>query len=435
VGVPAPAPAPLSADYVERPYWLDGLPARRARLGPLPADVDVAVVGGGLTGLSAAVELARAGRSVAVFERDLVGEGASSRNGGMVHPGTKLDLAHLLAMDGGRSLWDDMVAGFEALEAWIAELGIDCQWRRSGHVELAHHPRLASTLSAAAAAYESAGEEVEYLDDRRVREEVGSDRFAAGLVVHRSASVHPGTLTAGVAAAAAGAGAGLYDRTEVVELARQGAAHVVHTVRGPVRAGAVVVATDGTTPGGPAPWLGRRVLGVGSFVVATEALDPGLVATVSRHGRMLFDTRNFLHYWRPSPDGTRVLFGGRASFAPTTLAGARDRLYAAMVAVHPQLAGVRLAAAWGGEVGLTADRMPHVGCDDPGGVVYALGYCGTGVALSTHFGRSIGRWLAGAGGLPPFAGRRFPAVPAPARVRRLLPVAGWWYLARDALGR
>ncbi|HUO49250.1 MAG TPA: FAD-dependent oxidoreductase, partial [Acidimicrobiales bacterium] len=109
--------------------------------------------------------------------------------------------------------------------------------------------------------------------------------------------------------------------------------------------------------------------------------------------------------------------------------------HGAMVAIYPQLAGVRVARAWGGEVGLTLDRMPHVGRHPDSGVVYALGYCGTGVALSTHFGRSVGRWLAGQGALPAFAGRGFPALPPPARMPALLPVAGWWYLARDALGR
>ncbi|HUO47555.1 MAG TPA: FAD-dependent oxidoreductase, partial [Acidimicrobiales bacterium] len=183
--MPASATAPLSADYAERPYWLDAVAPRELRVVPLPGEVDVAVVGGGLTGLSAAVELAGAGRSVAVLDREQVGQGASSRNGGMVHPGGKHDLAHLLALPGGRALWDDTVAAFEGLQAWIGELGIDCDWRRSGHVELAHHPRLARSLRAAAEAHVSIGEKVEFLDAGRVRDEVGSDRFAGGLVVHR----------------------------------------------------------------------------------------------------------------------------------------------------------------------------------------------------------------------------------------------------------
>ena len=147
-----------------------------------------------------------------------------------------------------------------------------------------------------------------------------------------------------------------------------------------------------------------------------------------------FDTKNFLNYWRLSPDGRRVLFGGRTSFAPTTVEQARDRLYAAMLRSHPQLAGVRVERAWGGLVGLTFDRLPHLGRHPQTGVVYAAGYCGTGVALSTHFGRAIGRWMCGEGELPAFAGRPWPIVPPPAHVPWLLPVAGWWYQARDALG-
>ena len=105
-----------------------------------------------------------------------------------------------------------------------------------------------------------------------------------------------------------------------------------------------------------------------------------------------------------------------------------------MLTTHPQLAGVRVARAWGGLVGLTVDRLPHVGRHPGTGVVYAMGYCGSGVALSIHFGRALGRWLAGQGDLPAFADRRWPRVPPPAHVPWLLPVAGWWYQARDALG-
>jgi glycine/D-amino acid oxidase-like deaminating enzyme len=182
------------------------------------------------------------------------------------------------------------------------------------------------------------------------------------------------------------------------------------------------------------PWLGRRILGIGSFILATEPIDAELAASVSPTGRMFFDTKNFLNYWRLSPDGTRVLFGGRTSFAPTTVEQARDPLYGAMISTHPQMTGVGVARAWGGLVGLTVDRFPHLGREPDTGVVYAMGYCGTGVALSVHFGRAVGRWLCGDGELPAFSDRRWPVVPPPAHVPWLLPVAGWWYQARDALG-
>jgi glycine/D-amino acid oxidase-like deaminating enzyme len=150
---------------------------------------------------------------------------------------------------------------------------------------------------------------------------------------------------------------------------------------------------------------------------------------------MLFDTRNFLHYWRLSPDGTRILFGGRTSLSPTTVERSRDLLYDAMVRIHPQLAGVRVERAWGGQVALTADRYPHVGRHPDTGIVYAMGYCGSGVALSVHFGRTVGRWLCGRGDLPAFAGRPWRALPRSAHVPVLLAAAGVGFRARDALGR
>jgi len=352
----------------------------------------------------------------------------------MVHPGAKHDLATMLAMPRGRQMWDDTVAAFEGVESLVSEIGIACDWRRSGHLELADHPRHVSHLRSVADAYASIGEDARFVAPDELGAEIGSPRFAGGLLVTRSGSVHPAKLVDGLARAALAAGAELHGHTEAVDVTREAAGFRLETARGTISAGEVIVATDGTTRRRPVPWLGRRILGIGSFMIATEPIDAGLAASVSPGGRMFFDTKNFLNYWRLAPDGTRVLFGGRTSFAPTTVEQARDRLYGAMQATHPQLAGIRVARAWGGQVGLTVDRFPHLGRHPRTGVVYALGYCGTGVALSTHFGRAVGRWLCGDGELPAFAGRRWPVVPPPAHVPWLLPVAGWWYQARDALG-
>jgi glycine/D-amino acid oxidase-like deaminating enzyme len=394
----------------------------------------VVVVGGGYTGLSAAWELARRGTHVVVIDSHDIGRGASARNGGMVHPGGKHDVGTMVAMPGGRQMWDDTVAAFEGVEALTRELGVDCDWRRSGHLELAGHPRHGEHLKKVAEAYAAIGEEARFLSPPELGAEIGSERFAAGLLVTRSGSVHPAKLVGAIAGAALAAGAELHAHTEALGVERQGAAFHVETSQGTVKAGEVIVATDGTATRRPVPWVGRRILGIGSFVIATEPIDAERAQSVSPAGRMFFDTKNFLNYWRLSPDGSRLLFGGRTSFAPTTVEQARDRLYAAMVRTHPQLAGVQVDRAWGGLVGLTYDRLPHIGRHPDTGVVYALGYCGTGVALSTHFGRAVGRWLAGDGELPAFAGRRWPLVPPPAHVPWLLPVAGWWYQARDALG-
>jgi len=427
--------APLTPGYRATPYWWDDVDLPQPAPVPLPAEADVCVVGGGYTGLAAALELARAGRHAVVLERDDIAAGASSRNGGMAHPGGKLALPDILARPGGRALWDETVAAFEGVETLCAELGVDCDWRRSGHLELAHHPRSAARLRVVADAYDAIGEEARFIGPEELAAEIGSRRFDGGLLVSRSGGLHPAKLAAGLARGAAAAGAGLHGATTVLALRAQRPGFVVETSRGEVRCGEVVVATNGTTDRRLVPWLGRRVLGIGSFIIATEPLAPEVAASVSPRGRMFFDTRNLLHYWRPSPDGRRVLFGGRTSLSPTTVEQARDRLYAAMLAVHPQLAGVRIDRAWGGAVALTADRLPHVGRDPVTGVVYAMGYCGSGVALSTHLGRSVGRWLGGGGAPPAFTGGAWPRTPWPARVPALLALGGWWYRARDGLGR
>ena len=161
------------------------------------------------------------------------------------------------------------------------------------------------------------------------------------------------------------------------------------TAGGPIEAADVVLATNGYT-GSLLPWVQRRVLPIGSYIVATEPLDPALAAEVSPKGRMFFDTKNFLYYWRLTPDG-RMLFGGRASFAPTSIDRSAGVLGAAMRRVHPQLATTRIDYAWGGNVAFTFDRLPHVGRRD--GVTYALGYCGSGVCMATYFGTLVARML------------------------------------------
>ncbi|MGA2519468.1 MAG: FAD-dependent oxidoreductase [Acidimicrobiales bacterium] len=427
--------APLTSGYRSTPYWWDGVDLPHPASDALPSDADVAVVGGGYTGLAVALEVARAGRSAVVLDRDDVAAGASSRNGGMVHPGAKRAVSDILALPGGRRIWDDSVAAVEGLASLCAELGIDCDWSRSGHIELAHHPRAAADLRVEAEAYGAVGEQARFIAAGDLGGDIGSTRFFGGLVVERSAGLHPAKLAAGLARGTGAAGAVLHANTAVLAVHRAGGGFTVETSRGVLRSGEVVVATNGTTDHRLVPWLGRRILGIGSFILATEPLDPDVASELSPRGRMFFDSRNLLHYWRLSPDGRRLLFGGRTSLAPTTVEQARDRLYAAMVETHPQVRGVRVERAWGANVGLTADRLPHAGRHRPSGVVYAMGYCGSGVAQSVHLGRAVGRWLAADGEPPVPDGRTWPCLAWPARVPVLLAAGGRWYKARDALGR
>ena len=383
------------------------------------------------------MELARRGRTAVLIDAGAPGSEASSRNGGMAHPGTKGELQDLLAAPGGAAQWAESVDAFERLERLIADEQIDCGWVRTGHVELAVHRRHARRLQVSAEAHQRLGEHAHFADRDELSAEIGSSRFAGGLVVERSAALQPAALLQGLLAAARQAGAMLYGNVRALSVQRGAPGQTVDTTAGPIRVGEVVAATGASSTGSPVlvPYLARRLLPVGSFVIATEPLGEELARSVSPRRRMFFDTRNFLNYWRLSSDGNRVLFGGRTSFASTTVDEARDRLYAAMLRVHPQLAGVRLERAWGGLVDLTMDRRPHLGRDPASGVVYAAGYSGTGVVLSVHLGAVIGRWLAGEPLTSAFADEgRFSPVPVAARRSPLLHMAGWWFRARDELG-
>jgi len=265
----------------------------------------------------------------------------------------------------------------------------------------------------------------------RIREEIGTDAYFGALVVEGSGLLHPGRYFAGLAAAADRAGADLHEGVRARTIRRQGDGRfVVETARGAILARDVFVATNGYTDG-VVPTLRRRVIPIGSYIIASEPLPVDLVRELSPKGRAFFDTKNFLYYWHISAD-RRMIFGGRASFLPTNIDRSAGILHKGLLEVHPQLADYRIDYAWGGNVGFTFDRMPHAGRTRDG-IAYALGCCGTGVALMTQLGTAMGAWMAG-GEAPALARLKFPLVPAPYEGRPwFLPAAGEWYRLQDRL--
>src|SRR4029079_4957864 len=225
----------------------------------------------------------------------------------------------------------------------------------------------------------------------------------------RSGGLHPGKFLAGLATLAADAGADLHEGVRARSIRRQADGRlVVETSRQALIARDVIVATNGYTDG-VAPALRRRIMSIGSYIIATDPLPADLAAEISPRGRMFFDTKNFLYYWRLTPDG-RMLFGGRASMWPTTISRTAAILQRGMVEGDPQRAGKRIASAWGGRVWCTFDRVPHVGCSE--GVTYAVGCCGSGVAILPWLGTRIAEWVAG-GEAAGLARLTLPLRPAP----------------------
>jgi glycine/D-amino acid oxidase-like deaminating enzyme len=394
--------------------------------------VDVAIVGGGYTGLAAALTLGRRGAQVALLERHGIGWGASGRNGGFVLPGFQRGLAELVARVGetrARELFEWSLEAVGALEALLGAEGIECGYVRRGSVLLAARPGHLAGLEEERHCLERvAGHLTEVLGPGEIRREIGSRAYHGGLVDPAGGALHPGRYCAGLAASAAGAGAGLYPGTDVTAIRRSAGGFELGTSGGPLRAREVLVATDGYT-GPPFGRLRRRVIPVGSYLIATTPLQPTLAARLVPGGRVLSDTRNLLYYFRLSPDG-RMVFGGRTSMTPIGTARAARVLGRAMRGVFPELSATPVDFAWSGSVGFTLDRMPHAGRLD--GVHYALGYCGHGVALATWLGRRMGEALAGQGRIPDLGPLR--AVPLYGGTPWFLPFVDVYYRVRDRIG-
>ena len=261
-------------------------------------------------------------------------------------------------------------------------------------------------------------------------DEVGSTAYAGGVVIERTGGLHPARFHAGLFRLALAAGASVYPATTASAIERRGAGRAgfrVATPRGSVDTDAVVVCTNAYA-GGLLPELRRRVLPVGSFIVATEVLEADVARLVSPRDRMFVDSKNFLFYWRLTPD-RRLLFGGRRSLASSTIPQARDFLYESMLRVHPQLAGTHIDRAWGGNVAVTLDRLPHVG--RLGGAWYVTGCNGSGVALNTWLGARMARHLLGEAALPSFAELQHRPIPLHRARAAYLPLVGLRFRWQD----
>ena len=425
----------LNRDYERKAYWHATMPALPDRSGrDLPDVVDVAVVGGGYTGIAAARKLALQGAKVIVLEAETLGWGASTRNGGIAHPGFKWGPPSLVRRYGeqlGRAIYGESIQATDLVAGLVRDQGIDAELRWNGFLELAWARAHADDFEAEAAALVDFGTPARAVPRDRVREEIGTDAYHGAMAVDGGGVLHPAKWFVGLVGLAERAGAELHEGIRVGAVRRQADGRfVVETGRGALLARDVLVATNGYTDG-VAPAIRRRVIPIGSYIIATEPLAPDLATEISPTGRAYFDTRNFLSYWHVSAD-RRMIFGGRVSFLPTTVDRTARLLYGRLMEIHPQLAGTRIEYSWGGKVGITMDRMPHIGRTRDG-VMYSVGYSGTGVVLSTYLGTRAAEWLGG-GEAPALSKLRFPMVPAPYEGRPwFLPVVGEWFRMRDRM--
>jgi len=417
-------------------YWLDTAPLFSSGAeGPPHGDADVAVVGAGFTGLSAALALAKKGAKVVVLEAGRVANAASGRNGGMCNNGFAQDyyvLSTRLGRERANMLYRAFDAGVDKVEAIIAEERIDCNFKRVGKLKLAakpaHYEKLARSQALLA---EEVDPDTRMVPHSELRTEVGSDRYFGGLLFEKSAGMHVGKFGQGLAEAAARRGALVYENNPVIGLRRlDGHAHEVRTPSGSVRARQVLLAT-GTSSVGPLAWFRRRIVPVGAFIIVTEPLPVDVLDRLTPRRRMTTDTKNFVNYFRVTPDN-RLLFGGRARFAaanPKSDAKSGAILRKSLGEVFPELASARIDYCWGGMVDMTRDRLPRAG--ERNGLFYSMGYSGHGTHMSTYMGAIMVEVLDGRPNLNPWRDFDWPAIPGYFGKPWFLPIVGAYYRYQD----
>ncbi len=407
---------------------------------PLPEVADVAVIGAGFTGLSAARTLAKRGAKVALLESESIGWGASSRNGGMVLTGMKLGVNKLISMYGRertRRMYAASLASMDCVEQIVREEGIACDFSRCGHLEVACKQKHFDD-------YERQAEVIEVEFNHKLRvvrrselsAEIGSSIYFGGMVDEVSAGCNPACYVAGLARSAMKAGAEIFEHARVGAIerdARQGeTGWKLTTSRGPLWAHEVFVGTSGYTSS-TTPALQKKIIPIGSFIITTEVLPAALARELSPRNRMIYDSKNYLYYYRLTPD-RRMLFGGRAAFFPEndqTVRSSAEILRRGMIDVYPQLRDARVEYVWGGTLDFAFDIMPHAGQMD--GMYYAVGYAGHGVAMATYQGQKIAELMAGDKPENPFVGIPFPGAPLGLYNGKpwFLPFAGAWYKVLD----
>jgi glycine/D-amino acid oxidase-like deaminating enzyme len=425
---------------MESNYWLTTSSMSPATAGNLPARADVAIIGAGFTGLSAARVLAKKSAAVAVLEANNIGWGASSRNGGMVLTGLKLSaetLAKRYGIELTRRMYASSLESIDMVEEIIREEHIDCSFSRCGHLEVAckqsHFDAYARSVEVIAREFHH---ELRIIPHDELGSEIGSGIYFGGIVDETSAGVNPAQYVSGLANAALRAGACVYENAQVQQIQRTSqngsAGFSVATSRGNIFAENVLVATSGYTATAT-PALQKKIIPIGSFIIATEPLPETLARELSPRNRMIYDSKHYLHYYRLTPDN-RMLFGGRAAFFPetkNTIQRSAEILRRDMVEVYPQLRDAKIEHAWGGTLDFCFDTMPHAGQTD--GIYYALGYAGHGVAMATYLGTKLAEVMHGGKNEIPYAAIPFPGAPLGLYNGKpwFLPFAGAYYKVLD----
>ncbi len=426
-------------DFTPTPFWWEAYRPSAGDLVEAPREARVAIVGGGYAGLSAGLELARQGIDSVVLEANELGFGASTRNGGAVSGGVNVGKSFsgktidVEPSRAGRML-SDAADAFGLIDRLIDEEKIACFWERPGRFVGAWTKKHFVAQARRIAMLNAAAQSGAYMVPRqRQRDEIASDYYFGGMVVERSGKLHPALYYKGLLEACRRRNVAVCAKAAVTGIRRLGSGWQVETARGAVSAGDVVIATNGYTRS-LTPALKRRVVPIASHIIATEELPADLARSLIPKGRTLSDTRRVLCYYRMSPDGRRMVFGGRARFTPVDARVSAAILHRYMVDRFPQLHGVRVTHAWTGNTAFTLDALPHMGSRDD--LHYCLGCNGSGIAMMTYLGWQTARKIARVANYAcAFDAEEFPDHPLYSGNPWFLPAVGGYYRLRDRLDR
>jgi glycine/D-amino acid oxidase-like deaminating enzyme len=386
----------LTSDFKAEPYWWDRSPRPTLESSRPPEAVDVAVIGSGYTGLCAALQVARGGRSTLVLDAEDAGWGCSTRNGGQISTSIKPDYDALARKHGQETAFNIVKEGHNSLafmKDFVAEEKIGCDFIVPGRFHAAHNAREYEALARDITSAPKGLEEPAHMVPRaEQRQELGTDVYHGGVVMEAHASLDPGRYHQGILERVLNAGATVIPHCRVEALDQSSDGIDVITAKGKVRARDVIVATNGYT-GGLTPWLQRRVIPIGSYIIATEPLDDGVMSQLFPSKKVVSDTRKVVYYYRPSPDHKRIVFGGRVTSGETSPLNSGGMLRSDMIGIFPDLSDVRISHSWMGFVAYTFDELSHIGRRE--GIHYAMGYCGSGVGMASYLGTRIGQQVLG----------------------------------------
>ncbi len=393
----------FTADFKETPYWWERTPCPGDHATALPGRADVVIVGSGYTGLSAAIQTAQHGRHTVVVDSEAAGWGCSSRNGGQVSTSLKPDFAHLAKKFGAKAALDILQEGNNALswvESFISENNIECDYQKVGRFHGAHTPKAYRQITQKITEIPRQLQIDAYpIAPHEQHREIDSAFYHGGVVYPYHASLDPARYHRGLLDCATSKGAQVVDYCKVENIESENKSSKtrhdplrIHTAKGTITAADVVIATSGYT-GHVTPWQRRRIIPVGTYVIATESLPAATIARLIPNNRVVTDTRKLVIYYRTCPQRRRIIFGGRVALRETDLISSARSLAQQMVRLFPELAGARISHSWMGWVGYTFDEMPHTGKHQ--GIYYSMGYCGSGISLASYFGMRTGLKVVG----------------------------------------